>query len=462
MMPPLSPNTQAILLLTAPLIVGRSTETAELLTPSEYKNLAQHLRRIKREPADLLQGEATEILTACQPVVDASRLRTLLGRGFQLSQALERWQSKAIWVVSRADAHYPRCIKGRLREDAPAVLYGCGDIDLLGTGGLAVVGSRNVSDDLVDYTMNIGRLAAHAVRTIVSGGARGVDKAAMRGALEAGGRVIGVLAENLEKSVMNREERNHLRDGRLVLVSAYDPSASFNVGHALQRNKMIYAFSNVSLVVNSDLNKGGTWAGAIEQLDKFNFVPVYVRSVGARSAGLDALKERGALSWPNPQSVEEFEHVFALALSFSRERSQPEPSLFAAEHHAPESLSSERLDTASADESSEGTQSPATSECESASSVVAPPDTAISEGKQITTHGETSRCAPPADVLYATVREVLTQLLKVPMKDAEVAEALNVSNAQAKTWLVKLVEDGVLEKRKNPVAYVAKTTSLFQ
>ena len=50
----------------------------------------------------------------------------------------------------------PRRLKARLREDAPAVLYGCGDIGLLETGGLAVVGSRHVDDALIDYTMAVG------------------------------------------------------------------------------------------------------------------------------------------------------------------------------------------------------------------------------------------------------------------------------------------------------------------
>ena len=267
MTPVLSPNTQAILLLTAPLIAGRGTASSDLLSPGEYKRLARHLREIQRQPADLLSPDAAEILRACQPVIDEGRLQKLLGREFLLSQVIERWQARAIWVVSRADAEYPRRLKTRLREDAPAVLYGCGDMALLETGGLAVVGSRHVDDALIVYTMAVGRLAARAGRTLVSGGAKGIDQAAMRGALEGGGKVCGVLADSLEKTTMNREHRNLLLDGQLVLISPYDPSAGFNVGNAMQRNKLIYALADTSLVVSSDLNKGGTWAGAVEQLD---------------------------------------------------------------------------------------------------------------------------------------------------------------------------------------------------
>jgi predicted Rossmann fold nucleotide-binding protein DprA/Smf involved in DNA uptake len=280
MTPTLSPNTQAILLLTAPLLTGRSSSTPDLLTSSEYKRLARHLREIQHQPADLVSPDAEELLRACQHLIDEDRLRRLLGRGFLLSQVIERWQARAIWVVSRADTDYPRRLKARLREDAPAVLYGCGDISLLETGGLAVVGSRHVDDALIDYALSVGHLAARANRTVISGGAKGIDQAAMRAALEAGGNVCGVLADSLEKTTMNREHRNLLLEGQLTLISPFDPSAGFNVGNAMQRNKLIYALADASLVVSSDVEKGGTWAGAIEQLDKLRFVPIYVRLTG--------------------------------------------------------------------------------------------------------------------------------------------------------------------------------------
>ena len=325
MTPTLSPNTQAILLLPAPLIAGRGTSSSELLTPGEYKRLARHLLEIQRQPADLVSPDASHLLRACQPVIEEARLQRLLGRGFLLSQVIEHWQARAIWVVSRADAEYPRRLKSRLREDAPAVLYGCGDIGLLGSGGLAVVGSRHVDESLINYTMNVGRLAAQSGRMIVSGGAKGIDQAAMRGALEARGKVIGILADSLEKTIMNREHRNLILDGQLVLISPYDPSAGFNVGHAMQRNKLIYALSDASLIVSSDLNKGGTWAGAVEQLDKLKFVPVYVRSTGASSAGLDALRRKGAEPWSNPQDADAFESLFHI--DTPRPTQAPQPAL---------------------------------------------------------------------------------------------------------------------------------------
>jgi DNA processing protein len=55
-----------------------------------------------------------------------------------------------------------------------------------------------------------------------------------------------------------------------------------------------------------DNGKGGTWAGAIEQLEKLHFVPLYVRTDGDTGPGLEALRRKGALPWPNPTTSEDF------------------------------------------------------------------------------------------------------------------------------------------------------------
>jgi hypothetical protein len=87
----LSPNTQAILLLTAPLIVGRGAAGERPLSAGDYSRLATHLRDIGRKPADFLDATAEEVLRECQTVVDTDQVRRLLERGFLLSQAVERY-----------------------------------------------------------------------------------------------------------------------------------------------------------------------------------------------------------------------------------------------------------------------------------------------------------------------------------------------------------------------------------
>lgn len=415
----LSHNTQAILLLTAPLIAGRSESSSELLTFGEYKRLARALREKERQPADLLSPDAGELLYEYQDLLDRDRLSRLLGRGFLLSQAIERWQARAIWVVSRADVNYPRRLKARLGEEAPPILYGCGDVASLDMGGLAVVGSRHVDDVLVQYTESIGRLAAMARCNLVSGGARGIDQAAMRGSLDAGGRVVGVLADGLERAVLSRDHREVLMDGRLVLISPYDPAAGFNVGHAMQRNKLIYGLADAALVVSSDYQKGGTWAGAVEQIERLRFVPVYVRSNGETEKGIESLREKGALRWPDPVTPEALlETVTTNASVNSPTRKQAHLPF-----DAPDEMN-QRIQ-----EESHG---------HSASGVAAPTKDMMENS--------------PAEELFAKVRELLMRT-GTPTTEAEVAEELQVSKSQAREWLHRLVQEGVMERLSKPIRF---------
>lgn len=402
----LSSNAQAILLLTAPLIAGRGKPSVAPLSAGEYRRLARRLRELQREPANLLDLGADSLLEECGSHPDAARLERLLGRGFLLSQAVERWRTRAIWVVSRADAAYPQRLKKRLGEDAPPVLYGCGDASILDGGGLAVVGSRNVNETLIEYTEDAGRLTAAARRAVISDGARGIDQAAMRGARDAGGIVVGILADGLEKAAVRREHREALMNGRLALICPYDPAARFNVGHAMQRNKLIYALADAALVVNSDYGKGGTWTGASEQLERLKFVPVYVRADGDAGKGLAELQRLGARAWPNPKTAQELAEILG------------SPSTAAC--GAPE----QRTQLSGVHEESGPFEDDRPAE------IVA---TAMAHESHGPVH------SPPADELFAKVTELLERM-DGSRTDARVAEELQVSKKQAEAWLKLFVE----------------------
>lgn len=415
-------NTQAILLLTAPLIAGRNDSSAELLTLGEYNRLARMLREKQKQPADLIGSDAGDIIDLCAKVFGRSRLDALLGRGFLLSQAVERWNARAIWVVSRADATYPRRFKTRLKEDAPPLLYGCGDAALLEAGGLAVVGSRHVDADLIAYTERVGRLAAEAQRTLISGAARGIDRAAMSGALQADGTVAGVVSDSLERAALASDNREHLMDKRLVLVSPYDPAAGFNVGHAMQRNKFIYALSDAALVVSADFEKGGTWEGAIEQLERLHFVPVFVRNGNNGGKGNRALIQRGGRTWPEPHNGNELTEAMNKAVAEVAAEPQQETLAFALREKPTSSDSEKRAGPA-----------------------MAPPVPApLPESNE-----------SPAAWLLSSVRQILSKELKEARTANEVAEFLGVSKSQAKAWLLQLVQEGTFQKLSKPVRFRA-------
>lgn len=413
----ISENTKAILLLTAPLIVSKKAERAKILTLKEYNVLARSLHALGCQPHDLLGSDLGSILPKLSSSFDSLRLEGLLNRGFLLGQALTEWQRRSIWIVSRADAAYPKRLKARLRDQAPPVLYGCGESSLLEQGGLAVVGSRKISEDLRIYTENVGALAAEAHIPIVSGAARGIDSSAMGGALENGGTVIGVMADSLGRAALAKANRKALLERKLVLISAYDPSAGFNVGNAMQRNKAIYALADAGLVVTSDFNKGGTWTGAIEQLERLHFVPVFIRNEEDSGQGSSALIQRGGIKWPEPKNGEQLHSVITNAVSEKSKEPHIEQLGLLVNEDAPKY----------------------------------PNEPNFEEPDPLQKEDADPKCA--ADRLMEAVTEILLDILRKPTKPNDVAEILNISKTQSTLWLKELVKKGNVEKLSKPVRY---------
>lgn len=329
-------------------------------------------------------------------------------------------------------------------------MYGCGNPELVDNGGLAVVGSRNAEDEILSYAQRAGENAASAGRGLISGGAKGVDSAAMDGAASLGGIVCNVMAEGLAAAAISRRFREGIREQRTVLISPYDPSAGFNIGHAIARNKFIFALADIGLVVNSDLEKGGTWAGAIEQLRKLHYVPLFIRSSGKRSAGLDALLVEGALPWPNPVDGEELEALFAGQLSGNGPTDSPVPP----EHRDLGSAVGAPGNVSRGD----STGSPQTSLLEDSSSAPglltdAPADTAGPTANRAIVDPPSGAPEDSRQEMFATFERLIRQVLQGPKKAAEIAEELDLNQIQTRDWLERLVARGVVEKKKGDATY---------
>ncbi len=119
----------------------------------------------------------------------------------------------------------------------------------------------------------------------------------MDSALEARGTAVSVLADSLERAVKSRKEA--LSRGDLCLVTPYSPNAGFSVGAAMGRNRLIYTLADYAIVVASDAETGGTWAGVIEAL-KNSWVPIFVLDHERMPEGNKLLLQKGALAFPHP------------------------------------------------------------------------------------------------------------------------------------------------------------------
>ncbi|CAM2005828.1 DNA-processing protein DprA [Acanthopleuribacter pedis] len=314
----LTEDTKAILLLCG---VFGNDRTYKPLSLTEYGKLVRWLVDAKMRPRHLLRAESFS-QAGVGAGINPERLKGLLSRGVLLGFALEAWQRDGIWVISRGDVQYPARFKKRLKHKAPPLLFGIGNPGLLVGGGLGIVGSRNVDGEGDLFARHIAGLGASNGMPVVSGGARGVDQSAMNAALEAGGVSIGVLADSLLKRSLERANRRALAEGRLLLLSPYHPQARFSVGGAMGRNKLIYALADFGVVVSADYQKGGTWAGAEEELKRENPVPVFVRVGDRMPEGNRRLVDLGAIPWPKSPAPGRLAHQLG---DLSARHQQPRP-----------------------------------------------------------------------------------------------------------------------------------------
>lgn len=234
--------------------------------------------------------------------IASERLVRLLDTGVGLAVRLDELYERGITALTVVDESYPGRLRARLGPAAPPVLYCAGDVGLLGLDGIGIVGSRDVGQEGSEVTRQVARHVARAGLPVVSGGAKGVDKISMAAAYEAGGTVVGVLADSLERTIAIRENRAAMLDGRSCLCTPYRPDARFTAGNAMGRNKIIYGLSRATLVIASAKGEGGTWAGATEALKKgYGRVAVWTGEGGG--PGNVPLVGHGAVAVESPEAI---------------------------------------------------------------------------------------------------------------------------------------------------------------
>ena len=298
---------QAMLLLCSSLALPPTAKEMDLspLKLGEWNELERKICQSSLKNPAALPGHSADELTKtlALPTDEAERITRLLEFAGQLSVELQNLFERGLWAVTRVDELYPPHLRDTLKHQAPSVLFGAGNIRLLQRPGVAVIGSRNIDEAGAAFAREVGAKAVAAKLPVVSGGARGTDRIAMQGALEADGIAFGALADSLERTARQPDVREFVSDEKLVLLTPYAPDAGFSVGGAMGRNKLIYGLAEFAVVVSSDHQTGGTWAGAVEAL-KAKWCPVLVRDADGVPRGNKELLKLGATALPADQLSE--------------------------------------------------------------------------------------------------------------------------------------------------------------
>jgi DNA processing protein len=182
-----------------------------------------------------------------------------------ISFLTEDIENQGYHIISILSQHYPEKYKIKLKSNAPPVLFMKGNLELLNSEAISIVGSRKASNISLEFTQNIAKTAAITNRTVVSGGASGVDTFASHTALDNAGSTIIILAEGVKNFKGYRDYYKGMIHGQVLFISSFDPDDQWQTFKAQDRNPLIYALGDKVFIAESG-EKGGTINGALHAL----------------------------------------------------------------------------------------------------------------------------------------------------------------------------------------------------
>lgn len=253
----------------------------KVLTTAQLRVLGQRVRQLQVDDPDRdLTQRDLQALGYGEDM--ARRILALLDETDLLEHYCMRSIKADCTYLSRISAGYPDALRRKLGDDSPGVLWAKGDLSLLTRPKVALVGSRELLPENREFAKEVGRQAALQGYVLVSGNARGADKAAQDACLAAGGHVISVVADKLE---------SHSIRPNVLYLSEDGFDCDFSAQRAISRNRVIHALGGKTFVAQCGYQTGGTWDGSVKNL-RFGWSTVYCFEDGSPAQSL--LQEMGA------------------------------------------------------------------------------------------------------------------------------------------------------------------------
>jgi DNA processing protein len=229
-----------------------------------------------------------------------------------IARSLEWVTAPDHWILALGDAQYPQALL--TITDPPPLLYAKGNIGLLQSPALAIVGARSATAQGMRNAEDFARVLSGAGLTIVSGLALGIDAAAHEGGLRGPGSTIAVVGTGVDivYPARNRDLAHRIAAHGLI-VSEFHLGTPSIAHHFPRRNRIISALSRGVLVVEAAVHSGSliTARLAAEQGRDVFAIPGSIHSPVAK--GCHALIKQGAKLVESAQDVlEELGPVAAL------------------------------------------------------------------------------------------------------------------------------------------------------
>ncbi len=169
---------------------------------------------------------------------------------------LESAQQAGVRIVTFLDDEYPKLLN--TCSDAPALLYVKGTLNSDNELRIAIVGTRRPTRYGSEQAERFAYLLAGAGVTIISGLARGIDTAAHRGAILAGGKTIAVMGSGFNHIYPpeNREFAEQIVNSGGAIITEYPMNITPSAGNFPARNRIVAGMSLGTLVTEAPKNSG--------------------------------------------------------------------------------------------------------------------------------------------------------------------------------------------------------------
>jgi DNA processing protein len=163
-----------------------------------------------------------------------------------LERQAESLHARRVRAVLIGDEGYPASLAWS--PDAPPALFHRGPVELLGRPAVAICGANEADDGALVAAEAAARLAVDAGMVVVTGDPVGVAGAALRAAVEHGGRAAVVLPEGIRRIRLG-EPAVDVGSGRVVVLSQFPPEQPWSVGGAMARNATMAALCTAMVAV---------------------------------------------------------------------------------------------------------------------------------------------------------------------------------------------------------------------
>lgn len=266
-----NPNSFVIKVLCTPTSIDNNVNPYSSV---EWSQLASYLHMNGLDPADLLLLNSNDEATGYLKEHIRSRIGKLFGfeRLRILSKLMYNYRRVGIHIVTRADWQYPQTLKTNLHADCPPLLYCIGDIRLLCDSPSLILSSRKIDKAAKDYATDLAKCLALDNHTVAIADTEedGISGTVINTVINHDGKVIMWVNGNMLSHIKQSNIINAIESGKLLIVSAVEPTSNHTSQNIALGDKCLYAMSERIIVIKVNDGFGTVWRSLTDNFSDYS------------------------------------------------------------------------------------------------------------------------------------------------------------------------------------------------